>query len=499
MANVAEAYTNGAMDKGNGVRTGEQYLGGLRDGREVWMHGKRIKDVTAEPGMARGAATLASFMDRQHDPKYRDIVTYEDADGVRCPRAFQIPKSTDDIRTRGQAYYEWAKWSNGMFGRTPDYKNASVMAFAGALDFLKQGTKGQADFAANMTAFYDYVRKNDKVLTHTLVNPTHSHQQAAKGLYSDKVALHVVKETDAGIIVNGARLLATLGPFADEIEVFPSTVLRASDENVPFAFAFALPIATKGMRFICRDTYDEGKSHFDAPLSSRYEELDAVVIFDNVLVPWERVFMYGQPELCNQAFTTTNAVVHMAHQVAAGKLAKAEFMTGLMCAIAKATDKDKDMATKSLISEVMMMTETVRALLFSAEAQAHEDQYGNFIPLRRPLDTSRNLFPKMYPRMVEVLQMLGSSSLMATPCEADFGNGISGDVEKYFQVANLDSRDRVALYRLAHDVAISGFGNRQALYERFFFGPPVLMHSAYYDLYNRDEMMDRVDFLLKEA
>jgi 4-hydroxyphenylacetate 3-monooxygenase len=482
---------------GRGIRTGAEYLAGLRDDREVWTKGKRVADVTAEPGMDRGAATLADFLDKQHDPAYQDTVTYIDSDGDRCGRAFQIPKSAEDIAARGRAYYEWAKWSNGMFGRTPDYKNASVMAFAAATDFLAQGTKGQADFVQNMLNFYDYVRKNDKVLTHTLVNPSVSHQQASQGKFNDQVALHVVRETDAGIIVKGARLLATLGPLADEIEVFPSTVLRASEDNIPFAFAFAIPIATKGLKLICRDTYDHGKSNFDAPLSSRYEEMDAVVIFEDVLVPWERVFMYGQPELCNQAFGATNAVVHMAHQVAAGKLAKAEFMVGIMCAIAKATGKDKDLNTKSMISEVMMMAESVRAFLYSAEQQAHIDQYGNFIPLRRPLDTSRNLFPKMYPRMVEILQLLGSSSLMATPCEADFSNAMAADVEQYFQVANLESRDRVALYRLAHDVAVSGFGNRQALYERFFFGPPILMQSAYFDLYNRDDMIDRVDTLLK--
>ncbi len=499
-ANVSDHDTHTTSNQqtsGRGIRTGAEYLAGLKDGREVWTRGKRVDDVTSEPGIARGAATLASFLDRQHDPKFRDTVTYEDADGDRCAMAYHMPKSVEDVAARGRSYYEWAKWSNGMFGRTPDYKNASLMAFASATDFLAQGTKGQADFASNMTAFYDYARKNDKVLTHTLVNPSVNFELAASGKFSDKVALQVVKETDAGIIVNGARLLATLGPLSDEIEVFPSTVLRGSDDNIPFAFAFALPIATPGLKLICRDTYDHGKSHFDAPLASRYEEMDAVVIFENVLVPWERVFMYGQPELCNQAFNTTNAVVHMMHQVACGKLAKSEFMVGLMCAIAKATGRDKDLHTKGMISEVMMMTETVRALLHSSEVQAHEDEYGNFIPLRGPIDTSRNLFPKMYPRMVEILQLLGSSSLVATPAEADFENDMADDVAQYFQLTNLESRDRVALYRLAHDVAVSGFGSRQALYERFFFGPPALMASAYYDMYQKDELVDRIHDFLK--
>ena len=250
-----------------GIRTGAEYLSGLQDDREVWTKGQRVRDVTREPGMARGAATLASFLDKQHDPALQDSITYIDDDGDRCAMAYKVPKSAEDIRERGKAYYEWATWSNGMFGRTPDYKNASVMAFSAATDFLAQGTKGQADFAKNMVDYYDYVRKNDKVLTHTLVNPAVSHQQASSGKFSGEVALHVVKETDEGIVVKGARLLATLGPLADEIEVFPSTVLRASEENIPFAFAFAIPIATPGLKLLCRDSYDNDKSHFDAPLS----------------------------------------------------------------------------------------------------------------------------------------------------------------------------------------------------------------------------------------
>ena len=486
--------------KGSGIRRGSEYLAGLQDDREIWSEGERIKDVTTHKATARGAATLASFLERQHDPDLQDKLTYVDADGDRCGMAFQVPKSKEDIKRRGAAYYEWATWSHGMFGRTPDYKNASIMSFAAASSWLDQGVErgmGNADFAGNMCRFYDDVRKNDKVLTHTLVNPQKSHATAVEGKYDDEVALHVVKETDAGIIVKGARLLATLGPLADEIEVFPSTVLRGSDDNIPFAFAFAIPIATPGLKLIARDTYDFGKSHFDAPLSSRFEEMDAVVIFDNVLVPWERLFLYREPSLCNQAFGATNAVVHMIHQVACGKLAKAEFMVGLMTLIAEASGKNKDLYVKGMISEVMMMAETVRALLFSAEEQAHEDQYGNFIPLRGPIDTSRNLFPKMYPRMVEILQLLGSSSLMATPAEADFSNEIAGDVAQYFQLANADARDRVALFRLAHDVCVSGFGNRQALYERFFFGPPALMASAYYDLYNKTPLVDRVQSFLK--
>ena len=186
------------------IRTGSQYLEGLKDSREIWMHGKRVKDVTKEDGLKRCAESLASFIDKQHNPKFIDDITYVDSDGDRCGLAFKIPKSKQDIKDKGKSYYEWAKWSNGYFGRTPDYKNASVMAFAAGSKFLEKGTKGQGGkmMAQNMINYYNYVRKNDKVLTHTLVNPTYNHQQGYKGKFSEKVALQVVKATDAGVIVN---------------------------------------------------------------------------------------------------------------------------------------------------------------------------------------------------------------------------------------------------------------------------------------------------------
>jgi 4-hydroxyphenylacetate 3-monooxygenase len=484
-----------ALPMGRGIRRGREYLDGLKDDRDVWIHGEKVADVTTHPGLSRGARTLAEFMDRQFEEPCREIVTYAE-NGKRFATSHRMPRSAQDVAGRGAAFYEWATWSNGMFGRTPDYKNTSVMAFAAAARFLEEGKREYAD---NMCRYHEYIKTNDLVLTHTLVNPTFNFEQARAGKYSDKVALQVVKETDAGIVVNGARLLATLGPHADEIEVFPSTLLKAAEENLPFAFAFALPVNTRGLRMICRDSYDHLKTHFDAPLASRFEEMDAVVTFDNVLVPWERVFMYRDPLLCNRAFAETNAVVHMMHQVVCGKLAKAEFIVGLLCAMARATGKDRDAGVKGQIAEAMWIAESIRAFRFSAEAQAHEDQYGQFVPLRRPLDTSRNLFPKMYPRLVELVQLLGSSSLMATPCEADLQNDISSDVAQYFQTVNLASEDRIALFRLAHDVAVSGFGNRQVLYERFFFGPQQVMASVYYDLYDKDEMIARVDELLRQT
>jgi len=488
--------TRKTLPLGNGVRTGSQYLEGLRDDREVWLQGERVKDITKHPGLCRSAKTLASFMDKQSDPEYQDIVTYKE-DGKRIATSFLVPKSKEDVVKRGEAFYEWAKWSNGMFGRTPDYKNASITAFYGGAKIIEESNKALAE---NMRNYYHYAATNDKVLTHSLLNPTVNFELSKEGKSDKNVALKVVKENDAGIFVTGARLLATLGPQADEVEVFPSTLLnRQKGSDLEYAFAFVASVDSPGLRMICRDSYDHGKSHYDAPLSSRYEEMDAVVIFNNVFVPWERVFIYKNSDFCNRVFIETHGLTQMMHQVICGKLAKAEFVVGLLCAMAKASGKDKDMAIKGQIAEAMFMTETIRALRFSAEQHAHEDEYGNYIPLRRPLDTSRNMFPKMYPRLIELVQLLGSSSLMATPSEQDLTNEIAGDVSQYFQLQNLESKDRIALFRLAHDLSVSGFGGRQTLYERFFFGPSAIMSSVYFDLYNKDDMIDRVQELLNQV
>ena len=309
-----------------GIRTGRAYLDGLRDGREVWLHGKRVEDVTTHPALRRGAESIAQLLDRQHDASLSDLLTYPaDPGDERYAMSFLRPLSPADVARRGAAMYDWAKWSGGMLGRTPDYLNASFMAFAGAAEYF---ARCRPEFGENIQRYYEKIRADDLVLTHTLVNPQVNRRLTADGTPSEDVALRVVRETDAGLVVSGARLLATLGPLSDEIAVFPSTVLKAVPASRPYALAFAVANHTPGMKYICRDSYDIGKSPFDAPLSSRFEEMDSVVVFDEVLVPWERVFLYDDPALCNEAYGATNAIVHMMHQVVCKNLAKSEFIVG---------------------------------------------------------------------------------------------------------------------------------------------------------------------------
>ena len=285
------------------------------------------------------------------------------------------------------------------------------------------------------------------------------------------------EETDSGLVIRGCRMLATL-PVADEIMVLPSTLLRAKDEDAPYAFGFVIPSDTEGLRFMCRESVDYGRSHFDHPFGSRFEEMDAVVVFDDVLVPWESVLLYRDVARCNQAYARTGAVVHMAHQVVVKNIAKSEFMLGLAALLVDTIAVESFQHIQEKLAEIWVSLETMKAMLRAAEADAALDEWGVMRPAWNPLDAARNLFPRLYPRMVEIIQQIGASGLVAMPTEQDLRGPLVEDIKHYYQAARADAFDRIPLFRLAWDVALSAFGSRQVLYERFFFGDPVRMAGA---------------------
>src|SRR2546427_6723374 len=222
------------------ARTGAAYLQGLRErNTEVWLGHERIRDVTAHPALHRGARSVAHLYDMQHDPTLCDEMTYiSPTSSERVGLSFLTPRSLDDVQRRSRMMLHWARYSGGLLGRSPDYLNASIMASAAAAEFY---TQNDPRFADNVRNYYEYIRENDLCLTHTLVNPQANRALTATGHPSAEVAARIVEETDKGMVIRGARILATLGPLSDEIVVFPSTVLKAAADTAPFAFAFALP------------------------------------------------------------------------------------------------------------------------------------------------------------------------------------------------------------------------------------------------------------------
>ena len=280
------------------AKTGQQYIEGLRaNPAEVWIRGERVKDVTTHPALAGGVGSVAALYDLQHDEAAREEMLFASpSSGDPVGMSFKVPRTAEDLIRRRAMMTRWAWVGCGMMARTPDFLNVSIAAWAGAAEYFGQN---RPEFADNVQNYYEFIRENDTTLTHTLVNLQPRRTSGTVDDLDDQVALTVVKETDAGIVVRGSRVLATLGPISDEIAVYPTRTHMIGPDAWRQALFFSIPCATPGVKFICRESFDYGRSGFDHPLGSRFEEMDAIVFFDDVLVPWERVFLLGDVDMCN--------------------------------------------------------------------------------------------------------------------------------------------------------------------------------------------------------
>src|SRR6266705_438985 len=467
------------------ARSGSEFLGRLAAARvHVEIQGETLTGgVAGHPAFRNVVHSFAELYDMQHDPAYRDTLTYPSpTTGDPVAMSFLTPRTPEDLVKRRKACKLWADRSLGMLGRTGDYLNSALMALASAQDWFAQAGPG---FGENIRRYYEKVRDQDLLCTHTLIPPQANRAVSGSQQAGGSLMAHIVREDDNGIVVRGARMLATIGPFADELLVFPSTVLRNDPADKQYSFACAIPNDAPGLRYLAREPLDYGRPRHDHPLGSRFEEPDAVVVFDDVHVPYERCFVLGDAELCNGFYLDTSAASHMTHQVLARTTAKTEYILGLVSLLTQAIGIEQFQHVQADVAEVITTLETLRALLRAAEADAAPNEFGVLTPAWPPLNTARNLYPKLYQRFPEILRKLGASGLIATPTEADVTGPAAADIETYLQSATLSGPERVRLFRLAWDACASAFASRQALYEYYFFGDPVRMAGAYvaqYDL-----------------
>jgi 4-hydroxyphenylacetate 3-monooxygenase len=481
------------------ARTGKEFLERLSQSQPtVHIQGETITGgVQDHPAFRNVVRTYAELYDLQHEDAYKDVLTYASpTSGDPVATSFLTPRTPEDLVKRRRAFKVWADHSNGMLGRTGDYMNSSLMALASAADWFSQADPA---FGENIRSYYERVREEDLLCTHTLIPPQVNRAVAGTQQAGGKLAARIVKEDDNGVVIRGARMLATIAPFADEMLVFPSTVVRSTPEDKPYSYAFAIPNDTPGLRYIVREPLDYDRPHRDHPLGSRFEESDAVVVFDDVHVPFERCFALGDAELCNGFYVQTSSVVHMTHQVVTRTSAKTEYILGLVSLLTEAIGIEQFQHVQEDIAEIISTLETLRAFLRAAEADAELNEYGVLTPAWTPLNTARNLYPKLYQRFPEILRKLGASGLMATPTEADLTGPAAADIEAYLQSATLTGPERVKLFRLVWDTCISAFSGRQALYEYYFFGDPVRMAGAYVTAYDREPYKAKVQAFLDRA
>lgn len=479
-----------------GARSGDQYLDDIASAQpEVWLGGQRIDDVTTHPAFAGPLQSIREQYDLQLDPRHRDVAV---TDGYSS--SFLIPRSREDLVRRRQTYKLRTDHTFGFMGRAPDFMNAIVTDFSLLTDLFASG--GSPSYGDNVVSYYEHVRDNDLFLTHMLINPQVDRSRSSARQDDPFTHLGRLSHDVDGIVVRGAKMLGTMAPLCEEVMVWPFGGVREGDEA--YALGFGIPTNSPGLRFICREPLvATPRSRFDHPLSSRFEEMDCIAVFDDVLVPWDRVFIDGggaaARDVCNQLRPRDGTV---AVQTGARMLSSLEFFCGLAIRLADAVAIDQFLHVQEKLGDMLLELEAFRAAFYGAEALAREQANGVW-SVHQPYLASANLrAPRLYPRLVETVQTLAAGGFFYAPTEADMvTEEIRPDLDRYVRGRpGVEAEERIALFKLAWDATGDAFGSRMLQYAKFYSGDPIRNWAGWYLGYPfKDALFDTVDRALGDV
>ena len=475
------------------ARTGQQFLSGLKGPREIWVGDEKVADVASHPAFAGAAEAMAGVYDLQH--QYADdclVADPETAEPINISHL--IPRSKADIKRRHAGLARIAEYTVGVMGRSPDYMNVTYAGFAGRAD--EWAAAGNEEGAENLVEYQKHLRRNDISLTHTIIHPTIDKGLGDMVRVGDDVPLHKVGETEHGIVVRGARILATLAPFADELAVYPGHPLPKGADD--YALAFCIPMGTPGLKFICRDSFSGPRNARDFPLSSRFDEQDAFVIFDDVEVPRERLHINCNLAVYNQVMTT-GWFPNIMQQTMIRAQTKLEFAWGLAARMCEAINAVQP-ANAQVLGEIWTYAEIARACVAAAEEGAREFGNGVWFPDGGPLTALRASLPGWFPRVNEIIRLLGSHNLFAAPTAAQFADpALRPLIDQYLRGAgDVGAEARARVFRLAWDFAGSALASRGEQYERFYLASGARNQQMAHILAPRERANRLVDRFLNE-
>lgn len=458
------------------TRSGEEYLRGLRDGRTVMLNGERVADVTTHPAIAAGIRTVARLFDLAHDSANRELMTYPSPrNGRPINKAWLVPRTREDLAARRQAIKFLADASCGFLGRSPDHVASFFAGFAGSPEFYARG--GQR-FADNLVRFAAKAADEDLYLSYVIVHPTvdrakPAHQQVEPYIYAG-----VAAERDNGIILRGAQMLGTGSVMSDYILVTVILPLRPGDED--YAISCVVPNGARGLKLYPRRPYALGAtSVFDYPLSSRYDETDSLVVFDDVFVPWEEVFIYKNIELTAGQFSVTAAHVLGNTQSHIRSWAKLQFLVGLVKRCMDLSGRSANSEISAQLGDLATRASLVEGMILGAEAAAATDQFGVMRPKDSLLYASQVYQQGMYPALLNQIRSMMGGSLIQLPATVNElrAPGSAADIERYVRWPHASGLQRVKLLKLIWDAVGSEFASRHLQYEMFYAGEPAAIQG----------------------
>lgn len=448
--------------------TGKEFLESLRDDREVYINGERVKDVTTHPAFRNSARSLSRLYDALHDPKHKEVLTSptDTGNGGYTHKFFRVAKSREELVAQQQAIAEWSRMSYGWMGRTPDYK-ASLMNTLGAnADYYGK-------FADNARRWHKRAQEAVFFMNHAIVNPP-----VDRGRPTDEVKdvyVTIKKETDAGVIVSGAKVVATSAAFTHYNFLGQNAATATADPDL--AIMFIMPMDAPGVKLFCRTSYEQiataTGTPFDYPLSSRFDENDAIFVLDDVLIPWEDILVYRDTEKILSFYPRSGFLNGFCFQGCTRFAVKLDFMAGLLEKALYTTGGDEFRGNQAMLGEVVAW----RNLFWSlSDCMANSPQkwVGDaLLPNLQAALSYRVFAPDAYPRIKEIVEKIVASALIYLPSSAkDFKNPeIDPYLSRFVRGSHgVTYKERIKIMKLLWDSIGTEFGGRHELYERNYAG-----------------------------
>lgn len=474
-------------------KTGAEHIQALKDGRAVFIDGQLVDDVTTHPAYRNAVASAAALYDYQACPENLERMTFAlEGSPRRVNRCWQMPRTYRHLVARREALQAWAQLSCGFMGRSPDHVASTLIGQRMGIEIFRKHGPARAHALAD---YVDYATRNDLFLTYVIVNPQADRSKPG-GEQPEELVAQIVDEDTVGLTIRGAKMLGTGAVLANEVFVANLQPLRPGEEAL--AFSCAVPMNAPGLRLLSRKSYEaHAVSVEDNPLSSRFDENDALLYFDNVKVPWERVFVYRDPDMCRAQFHDTPAHVFQNYQAQIRLTVKVKFLVGLAHKITEAIGTTNMPQVREQLGTLAARAGMVEAMLAGMEA-AGSRQGEYFIPNRHLLYAAQVTTQDLYPRLITQIRDLAGGSLIMLPSTFRdwFNPALAPILHKAHRSPNFGSETKVRLLKAAWDAVGSEFASRHIQYEMFYAGARFVTTGHSYRTFDWGAACGTVDRLL---
>jgi 4-hydroxyphenylacetate 3-monooxygenase len=448
------------------MKTGADHIHSLRDGRQVYLDGQLVDDVVEHPAYRNAVRSVARLYDFQAAPANLERLTFvSPTSGNRSNRCWQLPCSYAELVQRREALSAWAELTYGFLGRSPDHVASCLSGMVMGLEVFARHSPARAKALRD---YFTYARDHDLFVTYVIVNPQADRAKGASEQADAFLVAAICDEDAEGITIKGGKMLGTSTIMANEVLVTSIQPLRPGEEQ--YAFTAAVPLGARGLKILSRKSYEAtAVSEFDNPLATHFDENDAVLYFDEVKVPWERVFTYRDTDMCRAQFHDAPTHILQNYQAQIRLMVKTRFLLGLARKIAEVNGILHFPQVVETLGQLAAQVTMVEGFVHGMEAAG--EPYGEyFVPNKRMLYAALVLTQQLYPQLMTTIRELAGGGMIMLPSSiADFANpAIAPYIRRTQQSPVASPEDRVKLFKLAWDAVGSEFASRHTQYEMFY-------------------------------